>query len=136
MYPSSNPASKRNWSMNNNEHNLSKIVTMNIIADSYEKSFFLFENEFVEWEKQWMWNQVKSRTNIPVNHRDGLKLINMEFLIWLFDRIHIDLTSFGSGCWQVLQIKLKYIKRLNPEIEKAKKKKWMVLKHTLLARFD
>lgn len=122
--------------MNNKGTNSPNVLTMKIIAESSEKSFFPFENEFVEWEKQWIWNQIKSRCNLPTSHRDGLNLISMDFIQWMFARIQHDLNSIGIGCWQVLQVKLNNIKTIHPELSRERKKKWTILKHTMLARFD
>jgi len=115
--------------MNNNETEFPKVATMPIIAETFEKSFFTIENEFMDWEKQWMWKQLKSRSNLTIKSREGLNLVDLEFLKWFLSKIESEMDFLGNAIIQILNSKFNYAKSdRNPE----KKSKWDLMRFNLL----
>lgn len=120
---------KRYRPMNNNETEFPKVATMPIIAETFEKSFFTIENEFMDWEKQWMWKQLKSRSNLTIKSREGLNLVDLEFLKWFLSKIESEMDFLGNAIIQILNSKFNYAKS---DRNLEKKSKWEIMRFALL----
>ena len=72
----------------------------------FDKCFFAIEDEFLPFEKSFLFNQIKRRSNINPKNYESLNRLGIEWLYWFLDHIFHDLGNCGKSLAVCIQAKL------------------------------
>lgn len=116
--PSFAPTMKRM----NRKNNGSKSSNFEVFPSENRKCFFVIEDEFQKFEKKFLQNQLRKRTDFTVSSIESVDAYGIEFLIWFTRNIQGDMTAAGESLAHIIHCKLKSLYPLRSEYTDETKK--------------
>jgi len=80
----------------NKTNNVDKSNQRQLFPSDLQKCFFAIENEFQDFEKNFLIHHMERRSNFRFKDKDALKRIGIEWLIWYLEIIYDELKTPGQ----------------------------------------